>query len=105
MSAPGRAAAVCKKLLKRVAPRTFDCLQRSWQRRHIKRFEQRLGLPAVAHAIATLHGPRVTGGRFSGMRSIERTNGSSLVPKLLRSYEQELHEIVEHCARLHSAVV
>lgn len=63
----------------------------AWQRRHVRRFEQRLGLPRIAQAFVVRNGLHVLDGPFAGMTYVSQAVGSAFVPKLLGSYESELH--------------
>lgn len=43
--------------------------------------------------------PVVKDGPFKGMKYIPQSNGSALIPKLIGTYEQELHGIIEEVSR------
>jgi len=61
--------------------------------RHIRRFEEELGLPEINRSFFEAWGePRVLSGPFEGMLYLREAN--SLVPKLIGSYESELHRIL-----------
>jgi hypothetical protein len=51
--------------------------------------------PRIVHTVGTALEWRVASGPFTGMRYIGAAAGSRLVPKLLGSYELELHEWVQ----------
>lgn len=59
-------------------------------------FRQRTIPGIVAFALT---GGKVSGGPFAGMNYILNSIGSALAPKLLGTYEAELHEIVEKLAQ------
>jgi len=80
--------------VRRVAPRWADAAQAAWQRRHCRRLERRLGLPELTRVYLERFGPVVQHGPFAGMRYIDRAAGSVLIPKLLGSYECELHDAI-----------
>lgn len=88
-----------KTLLLRAAPGPARHMQTAWQHRHVRRFEQSLGLPDLAREFTTRHGLKVQSGPFAGMEYIAQATGSALVPKLVGSYEQELHDIVREILR------
>lgn len=67
----------------------------AWKRKkHVERFEKAQGVPAIAHAWVERYGLQVIEGPFKGMKYVQRAVGSSFVPKLLGSYECELHPIL-----------
>lgn len=72
-----------KKLSNRVAPHLYTQLQERWTSHRINRITQ---------AIIKRHGLVVLDGPFAGMRYVPEAAGSSLLPKLLGSYEAELHQ-------------
>ncbi len=84
-----------KRLLSFIAPQAASNWQEVRHRRHIHRFEQRLGLPELTQAFIAQHGQSVPGGPFAGMTYVPQAAGSALIPKLLGSYESELHDAVE----------
>jgi hypothetical protein len=101
-----------KNLLKRILLRTMPgltaALQAALQRRRVRNFERRLGLPEIAAAYQARCGLTVAGGPFVGMTYIPAARGrfvgkayvpnavgSRFVPKLLGSYESELHGVLE----------
>ena len=88
-----------KTLLLRAAPGPARQMQTVWQRRHVRRFEQRLGLPDLAREFTGRHGLKVQGGPFGGMEYLAQATGSALVPKLVGSYEQELHDVIGEIMR------
>lgn len=54
-----------------------------------------LGVPSLEKQFISQHGATVHAGPFQGLHYIERSAGSSLLPKLIGSYEQELNEELE----------
>src|SRR5262245_14426030 len=80
-----------------VGPRVKQAL-----RRHLpalyERLRFRFGHPAemirIANVLTTRHGNQVLGGPFAGMALVHAVTGS-FIPKLLGSYERELHDIIE----------
>ena len=84
-----------KRFLLSAAPQAAGAWQSARQRRHIQRFEQRLGLPKLTTDFIEEHGSRVLSGPFVGMAYVAQARGSALMPKLLGSYEEELHEVME----------
>jgi hypothetical protein len=72
------------------------------------RHEQQLRghLAAVQHAFVERYGLAVQGGPFRGMRYVSRSHGSALLPKLVGSYEAELHGVLRTVlARPYAAVI
>jgi hypothetical protein len=51
-------------------------------------------LAAVQQAFIARYGLRVQSGPFRGMRYVRRSHGSALLPKLVGSYEAELHHVI-----------
>jgi hypothetical protein len=79
-------------------PRTGRLVQREWRRRFVRRFEKEEGLHRITAEFLRKYGARVNGGPFAGMLYIHRATGSVLTPKLVGSYESELHSILETLA-------
>ena len=73
-----------KKISHRVAPNLYAQLQERWTRHRINKITQ---------AIIKRYGLKVLAGPFAGMLYVSKPGGSSL-PKLLGSYETELHQWV-----------
>lgn len=73
-----------KKTSHRIAPNLYAQLQERWTRRRINKITQ---------AIVKRYGLKVLAGPFAGMLYVAEPGGSSL-PKLLGSYETELHQWV-----------
>ena len=73
-----------KKISHRIAPNLYGQLQERWTRHRINKITQ---------AIIKRYGLKVLTGPFAGMLYVAEPGGSSL-PKLLGSYETELHQWV-----------
>ena len=74
-----------KKISHRVAPNLYAQLQERWTYHRIHKLTQ---------AIVKRFGLVVLAGPFAGMLYVAEAAGSSLLPKLLGSYEAELHQTV-----------
>ena len=74
-----------KTLLRRSLPGTYQRLQQSLTDRRLRR---------VGKLIEEEHGLVVQSGPFAGMAYVSEAVCSSLVPKLLGSYESELHDVL-----------
>ncbi|HEY8187921.1 MAG TPA: methyltransferase [Pyrinomonadaceae bacterium] len=74
-----------KAALRRWLPGPYRSVQESLTERRLKR---------VSRMLEKEHGLIVQGGPFSGMTYVSEAVCSSLVPKLLGSYEAELHEVL-----------
>ncbi|MDX1931402.1 MAG: hypothetical protein SFU56_02235 [Capsulimonadales bacterium] len=77
-------------------PGPAQSMQRAWRRRHIRRFEESLGLPTLTEKFTARYGRKVIGGPFEGMDYIRESTGSVLIPKLLGSYEIEVASALDH---------
>jgi hypothetical protein len=71
-----------KKSLNRAVPGVYAQLQEAWTSHRISR---------ITRTIVKRHGLVVLAGPFAGIRYVPQAAGSSLLPKLLGSYEAELH--------------
>ncbi len=71
-----------KQTLKRLLPRSYGALQEVWTKYQIKR---------VNRLITKQHGHLVQQGPFTGMVYVNEAACSTLAPKLIGSYEAELH--------------
>jgi hypothetical protein len=94
-----------KRLLSFIAPQAASNWQEVRHRRHIHRFEQRMGLPELTQAFITQHGQSVLGGPFAGMTYVPQATGSALMPKLVGSYEAELHAVIEQIVATDYSVI
>lgn len=86
---------IAKQFLARIAPRASSRWQETRRGNHIHRFEQELGLPELTQTFIELHGRSVLSGPFAGMVYVPHAAGSALLPKLVGSYEAELHPIIK----------
>jgi len=86
-----------KRILRLLAPQLAGQIQALRDKRQIERFEGGLGLPKINKAFVDHHGLKVLGGPFAGMTYVPLSVGSAYVPKLLGSYESELHPAI-NCA-------
>jgi precorrin-6B methylase 2 len=95
-----------KSLVFRVFPQRAQRLQAATRRWHIWRVERRIGILRVRNAFVSRYGTDVQAGPFQGMRYVRRSTGSTIIPKLLGSYEIELGPwLREVCVRDYRVVV
>jgi hypothetical protein len=80
-----------KRGLTRTAPKFAGMIRRVRHRRHVRWLERKTGLARLRDNFVHQHGHLVLGGPFEGMRYVERSVGSVAIPKLVGSYEEELH--------------
>lgn len=92
---PVEAKEIAKQFLARMAPEASTRWHEIRHRNHIRRFEQKLGLPELTDSFITQHGRSVLSGPFAGMVYVPQATGSALMPKLVGSYEAELHQLIE----------
>lgn len=85
-----------KRFLLHTLPGPAHAIQSARQRRHIRRFERRLGLPRITQAFIAQYGLRVLSGPFASMVYVPQAVGSAFVPKLLGCYEAELHGVIDN---------
>jgi hypothetical protein len=89
-----------KTFLRQLAPHTFLSLM-SWRsNRQAQRVMDQHGVPAITAAFVNRNGTRVVGGPFAGMAYVTRSAGSSFLPKLVGSYERELHPALERILKV-----
>jgi hypothetical protein len=81
-----------KSVLKSAFPRAFGRASQLWNGRKARRFSARLN--TILAAFTKEHGLVVTGGPFAGMTYVPDAASSALLPKLVGSYESELHEVI-----------
>jgi hypothetical protein len=79
-----------KRFLDARVPGLAGPLRNAWRRAHIARFERSQGIPQLARRYIQAKGLHVQSGPFAGMAYVHQAAGSSLVPKLVGSYEAEL---------------
>lgn len=94
-----------KRLLSFIAPKAAGRWQEVRHRRHIRRFEKRMGLPELTQAFIAQHGQCVLSGPFAGMAYVLQATGSALMPKLVGCYEAELDAVIEQIVATNYAVV
>ena len=78
-----------------IAPGLTEKLLMGRTRRHNEDLQKRLGLSELYDKVAAQHGSSVLSGPFKGMKYTGRAAGSLATPKLLGSYEAELHPAIE----------
>jgi hypothetical protein len=66
--------------------------------RHGERFMASTGVGKLAEDFAARYGNSVRRGEFAGMRLLDRSVGSAFLPKLIGSYEAELHPYLRRAA-------
>ena len=74
-----------KRLLKRLTPAHYEHLQKVWTDYRLHKIEK---------ALVSRLGRVVQSGPFAGMLYVPQAVGSAFVPKLVGSYEEELHEVI-----------
>ena len=80
--------------MKGIAPKRFDSFLAKRANCQTQRVLDAHGIPAIASALIERHGAKVLSGPFAGMKYIDKSAGSSLTPKLVGSYENELHGVL-----------
>ena len=86
---------LAKQFFARIAPEVSSNWHEIRHRNHIRRFEQKLGLPELTDSYIVQHGRSVLSGPFAGMVYVPQATGSALMPKLVGSYEAELHQLID----------
>jgi len=95
-----------KSLAFRVCPQRAQHLQAAAQRWHVRRVERRIGISRVRDVFVSRYGTDVLAGPFRGMKYVRRSTGSTIVPKLIGSYEMELGPwLREVCSRDYRVVI
>lgn len=84
-----------KRALNTLAPAAYQALAAKNAKQHNTRVVQEQGLPALTQTISDHLGSRVLSGPFEGMEYILRAVDSSYAPKLIGSYECELHDALK----------
>lgn len=82
-----------KSLLRQSAPSLFARVKASRARANSQQLEKEWGCAALTHKLVHNRGPTVSGGPCQGLTFIPRTFERHLAPKLLGTYEQELHPV------------
>ena len=84
-----------KKILKSIAPQQAEAYFNRRINEHQLQFEEKLGLPKLQSQYLKDNPATVLRGPFKGMNYISEATGSMYVPKLIGSYEEELHPFLE----------
>ncbi|MDP2924678.1 MAG: hypothetical protein Q8O30_13355 [Candidatus Omnitrophota bacterium] len=72
---------------------------------HTKNTLGRLSLSEIETIILEENNYTVSSGPFKGMKYIAKASGSALSPKILGTYEKELHDIVHKIIRTHYKII
>lgn len=94
-----------KRVLSIVAPNATLRLSSSRSRGLIERQVARLGLDQLARDISSATGSKVASGPFEGMKLDYEALPVHSAPKLLGTYESEIHAFIEHAIGMAPAVV
>lgn len=78
-------------MIKTLAPSRYASIATA---RANQRFVEKYGIPPVFPPFVEKYGLKVIGGPFQGMSYIDEAAGSTLLPKLIGSYECELDEVI-----------
>src|SRR5260221_10622774 len=84
-----------KRFLETVAPQRYRSFMSRRANRHGQWMMNQYGVQFILDAFIKQHGNKVMSGPFAGMIYITRSAGSSLLPKLIGSYECELHNVID----------
>lgn len=87
-----------KATLRSVAPSLTGRWLARRAERHGERFMASTGVGKLAEDFAARYGNSVRLGEFAGMRLLDRSVGSAFLPKLVGSYEEELHPCLKRAA-------
>lgn len=85
---------ILKSLLSSLLPSIAQRIEAFRIRRHINKFERSVGLPKLQATYLAACGNTVQSGPFQGLNYLPYACGSTHVPKLLGSYEKELHSVI-----------
>ncbi len=80
--------ATIKHFVYRVSPKLCYFLE------SLSLYALRLRYERLVHCMIAQHGLVVQSGPFAGMAYVPQATGSALIPKLLGSYEAELHDVI-----------
>lgn len=94
-----------KQTASHIAPDVVSRWQIARERRHIQHFEQRMGLAELQHTYLNQHDLCVADGPFTGMKYLTKSICSALVPKLIGSYEAELHPIITQALEVEYEII
>lgn len=86
--------ALIKFLWRTAAPQSYAAAATVRANRHGQRIMEEAGTPAIADLLSERYGIVVLTGPFKGMQYIDRSIGASFLPKLIGSYECELHGVL-----------
>jgi predicted O-methyltransferase YrrM len=84
-----------KALLRWSMPVVAERIHTIRLRKHIDLIVRERGLDRLASEFVKKHGAKVQAGPFAGMTYVDRASSSMFLPKLIGSYEAELHSIIE----------
>ena len=84
-----------KNLLKIIFPDYYLELSSKRARRHSQKIEERYGCVRITRQLIQHFGPKVQNGPFQGLEFPPITFDRHLAPKLVGSYEKELHPVFE----------
>jgi len=84
-----------KQSLRHVSPRLLDTISAFRADRRNQDAMRRNGSMDIARRLVARHGAQVLGGPFAGMTYLSSSIGSAYLPKLIGSYECELHPVIE----------
>lgn len=87
-----------KATLRYVAPSLTGRWLAQRAERHGERFMASTGVGKLAEDFSARYGNSVRLGEFAGMRLLDRSVGSAFLPKLVGSYEAELHPCLRRAA-------
>ena len=84
---------VVKFALLRIAPVFTSVWLQHRHEAHAQRIMTNAGVPAIASKLAAVYKRQVRKGPFEGLELLGVSVGSALLPKMIGSYEQELHDV------------
>ena len=82
-----------KRALFHCSPRLYEGLFLSQQSRHGRGDRDTNSLTRIGEALVERYGSQVQSGPFRGLSYLPYATGSALLPKLVGSYEDHLHEV------------
>jgi SAM-dependent methyltransferase len=95
-----------KSMMYKLAPGLADRFFSYRHRRHNDNVAESRGLPRVLGMYVARYGHSVQAGPFIGMKYVNRATGSTATPKLVGSYECELHPwIARLCSQSYDRIV
>lgn len=80
--------------LNKLNPEMLQSIRATRTRRHIERFERNVGILDIQAKYFHEFDRTIRSGPFCGLLYLERSCGSSLLPKMIGSYEKELHDVI-----------